>query len=196
MAKLLYQGHGSLRLRTDAGTVVYVDPYAGEGYELPADLILVTHQHYDHNAVEKPAKKPGCRIITEKDALEGGKYRSFSVAGVALEAVPAENKNHPRSKSVGYLVFADGKSLYFSGDTSTTPEMRALADRKLDYAFLPIDGVYNMDIPEAQECAVTIAAKHTVPIHMKPGKLFDRERAESFQAPGRLILAPGEEIEL
>jgi L-ascorbate metabolism protein UlaG (beta-lactamase superfamily) len=196
MAKLLFQGHGSLRLQTDAGTVVYVDPYAGEGYGLPADLILVTHQHFDHNEVDKPAKKPGCKIITEQDALAGGQYQSFAVEDVRIEAVPAENKNHPRSKSVGYLVFADGKSIYFAGDTSTTPEMRALAKRKLDYAFLPTDGIYNMDIPEAQECARMIAARHTVPIHMKPGALFDRARAESFQAPGRLILAAGEEITL
>ena len=44
MAKLLYQGHGSLRIVTDEEIVIYIDPYAGEGYDLPADLILVTHQ--------------------------------------------------------------------------------------------------------------------------------------------------------
>lgn len=42
MAKLLYQGHGSLRLITDSGKVIYIDPFAGEGYDVPADLILVT----------------------------------------------------------------------------------------------------------------------------------------------------------
>ena len=50
--KLLYQGHGSLRIVTSEGKVIYVDPYAGEGYDLPADLILITHGHRDHTAVD------------------------------------------------------------------------------------------------------------------------------------------------
>ena len=58
MATLLYQGHGSLRLTTDSGRVIYIDPFAGEGYDAPADLILVTHQHHDHNCTDLPAKNP------------------------------------------------------------------------------------------------------------------------------------------
>ena len=49
MPKLLYQGHGSYRLTADDGRTIYVDPYAGGGYDLPADIILITHQHSDHN---------------------------------------------------------------------------------------------------------------------------------------------------
>ena len=49
---LLYQGHGSLRIITGEGKVIYIDPYAGEGYDLPADLILITHAHQDHTAVK------------------------------------------------------------------------------------------------------------------------------------------------
>ena len=56
MAELLYQGHGSLRFQTNKGTVIYLDPYAGEGYNLPADLVLVTHGHHDHNVITLPAK--------------------------------------------------------------------------------------------------------------------------------------------
>lgn len=56
MATLLYQGHGSLRLTTDSGKVIYIDPFAGEGYDEPADLILVTHQNHDHNCTDLPAK--------------------------------------------------------------------------------------------------------------------------------------------
>ena len=62
MATLLYQGHGSLRLTTDSGKVIYIDPFAGEGYDEPADLILVTHQNHDHNCTDLPAKNPGCVI--------------------------------------------------------------------------------------------------------------------------------------
>ena len=49
MADFLYQGHGSFRLVSDAGCVIYIDPFAGEGYDLPADLVLVSHEHGDHN---------------------------------------------------------------------------------------------------------------------------------------------------
>ena len=51
MAELLYQGHGSFRICTAAGAVIYVDPFAGDGYDRAADLVLVTHEHYDHNQV-------------------------------------------------------------------------------------------------------------------------------------------------
>ena len=52
MAELLYQGHGSYRLVSDNGTVVYVDPFVGEGYGLEADLVLITHEHSDHNRTD------------------------------------------------------------------------------------------------------------------------------------------------
>lgn len=60
MAKLLYQGHGSLRLISEAGMVIYIDPFIGEGYDIPADLILVTHQHHDHNQIDLPPHKADC----------------------------------------------------------------------------------------------------------------------------------------
>ena len=81
MATLFYQGHGSFRLETAQGKVIYVDPFAGEGYDKPADLILVTHDHYDHNCIDKPARAPGCALITWKEALEGGALRPVHSGG-------------------------------------------------------------------------------------------------------------------
>lgn len=196
MAKLLYQGHGSLRAVTDAGVVLYVDPFAGEGYELPADLILVTHQHGDHNQLQLAAKKPGCIVYQNSDALRNGVYQTAELCGVRVEAVQAYNRNHRKEECVGFLVELDGKLVYFAGDTSRTEQMETFAARKIDYALLPCDGVYNMDLDEASACAELIAARHSIPIHMAPGKLFDRARAERFTGPGRVILEPGEEIEL
>lgn len=196
MARLLYQGHGSFRLTTEEGRVIYIDPYKGEGYDEPADLILVTHQHPDHNQINIPLRRDNCIVYQNTDAIINGEYQSTDLAGVHIEAVQAYNGNHPIDQCVGYLVTVNGKLLYFAGDTSRTEQMTGLADRNIDYAFLPTDGIFNMDMPEAIECAELINAKHTVPVHMSPGKLFDKDRAKLFNTPSAYIMADGDELEL
>lgn len=196
MASLYYQGHGSYRITTDGGTVVYVDPYVGDGYGEPADLILVTHEHMDHNRVGKPARKPGCVVIRAADALKNGEYGTFRVGDVSIEATEAYNRNHPKDACVGFVLSLDGKTVYAAGDTSLTEEMKTLGARKLDWVLLPIDGVFNMGPEEASRCAGIIGAAHAVPVHMAPGRLFSRKRAEAFHAAGRVILEPGESTPL
>lgn len=196
MAKMLYQGHGSVRFTLDDETVIYLDPYAGEGYDLPANYVFVTHEHHDHNVVDKMPHAPGCRIITEKDVIRNGNYLTLNLGGFHVRAVEAYNAHHNKAECVGYIFLLDGKKIYCAGDTSTTAEMGKMASLNLDYALLPIDGIYNMGPIEAGKCAATIGAKKVIPIHMAPGALFDRSKAEEFQAENRLILAPGEEIEL
>jgi len=196
MAKLLYQGHASYRLTAKDGVVMYIDPYAGKGYDLPADIILVSHQHDDHNQVKLITQKPGCVIISNVEALAGGKHNKFSLHGIEVEAVEARNKNHSPDECVGFIITIDGLKLYFSCDTSKTEQMASFAARKLDYAFLCCDGFYNMGLEEAAEAAVLIGARHNVPVHLKPGELFDRAIAEQFKGPNRLIIEAGEEKEL
>ena len=196
VAKLLYQGHGSFRITAEDGTVIYVDPYAGEGYDLSADIILVTHQHGDHNQLQLVTQKSDCVVISNVEALAGGKHNSFDVKGVKIEAVTASNGNHDPKACVGYIITVDGIKIYAAGDTSKTEDMKTFAARNLDYALLPCDGIYNMGLDEAAECAALIGAKINIPIHMKPGELFDRELAEKFAAPNRLIVEAGQEITL
>lgn len=196
MAKLLFQGHGSFRITTDEGVVIYVDPYVGSGYEMPADIILVTHQHGDHNQLQKPKRKSECVVIQNQDALQKGIYKSFDVKGVNIHAVPAYNSNHDRNQCVGYILTLDGIKIYAAGDTSATEEMKEYSSRNIDYLLLPIDGVYNMGPAEASRCADLIGAKYAIPIHMIPGALFDAKKTESFTAKNRLIVKAGEEITL
>ncbi len=194
MAEILYQGHGSLRIKTKSGTVVYIDPYAGEGYDLKADLVLITHAHYDHTDINKVNKDKNTVILTYKDMLINGEYKQKEVKDLVIKAVPAENKNHKRSECVGYIVKADDKVLYFAGDTSYVKEMDEYSSINIDYAFLPCDGVYNMDNREAEVCSNKIKAKHTVPIHNQADGFYDYEKAKEFNGYNKLIVKPTEKI--
>lgn len=196
MATLLYQGHGSYRITLESGRIIYIDPYAGEGYDKPADLILITHEHGDHNCIDLMPHSEDCVIIRSADALRGGNHNKFEHFGVTIQSVLAENKNHDPKECVGYVLQPDGVKLYAAGDTSETSDMHRLKAEQLDYAILPCDGIYNMDIAEASKCAEIISARHSIPVHIKPGELFDRQLAETFTGPGRIILEPGEELTL
>ena len=196
MPKLYYQGHGSYRLTADDGRVIYVDPYAGTGYSPHADIILVTHQHGDHNQIGKCAQKLGCRVITNRESLAGGAHNSFDVDGILIQAVVAKNLMHSPKKCVGYIITLNGVKVYASGDTSKTKQMATFAEMGLDYAILCGDGFFNMGLKEAAECARIIGAKHNIIVHLNPRALFDRNKAEKWDAPNKLIVEPGEEIDL
>jgi len=196
MPKLFYQGHGSFRLRANDGRVIFVDPYVGDGYDVPADIILVSHQHHDHNCINLCTQNPGCTIISNVEALEGGKHNTFDVGGIIIQAVEAYNQNHNPKECVGFIITVDGVKIYASGDTSQTNEMETFKAMGIDYALFCGDGIYNMNPEEAAKCAEIVGAKHNIIIHLASAKRFDRTVAESWQAPNKLIIEPGEEIEL
>lgn len=196
MAELLFQGHGSYRIITESGFVIYVDPFMGSGYEQPADLVLITHEHFDHNDLSLIKSKKTTRIIRSSDAIKNGEYQTFEHKGLKIEAVEAYNKNHKKEECVGYILTLDGVTLYGLGDTSETEQMKTFKSRSLDWALFPTDGKFNMSPEEASRCAGIIGAKHNIPIHMMPGQLFDTGMAEMFKPEGRVIVKPGETITL
>ena len=200
-ASLLYMGQASLRITTPEKKVIYIDPYVGDDYEPAADLILVTHSHYDHNGVDKvDDRNEDCQIITWSEALSGGSHQTFELSYAKVEAVEAGyNRWHDVTECVGYIItLSDGTSVYVTGDTSMTEQMSQLSQKHIDYAFYCCDGVFNMDLDEAARCAELVGAKHNIPYHVlaQDGVYFDRSRAEQFKAPNRLIIDEGEEIEL
>lgn len=199
--RLLYMGQASIRITTADGKVIYIDPYAGTGYEPTADLILVTHSHYDHSDTDKVrSRNPDCRTITWKEALDGGEHRIFDLGYARVEAVEAGyNRWHNVKECVGYIVtLPDGITVYVTGDTSMTEQMPALKEKHIDYAFYCCDGAFNMDLEEAAECASLVGAAHDIPYHVlaQEGVYFDRKRAEQFDSENLLIIDEGEEIEL
>ncbi len=177
MAKIIWLRHASVLLEGDKKRV-YIDPWEITDPQ-PADLVLITHDHYDHLSL--PDLKAVCTKTTEILAPHGtigkisgvpGQIRGVepgekvTAAGLEVQAVPAYNvgkKFHPRSaNNVGYVVTLDGQRIYHAGDTDLIPEMKGLAP---DVALLPIGGTYTMDAAEAARAATELGARKVIPMH-------------------------------
>ena len=100
--KIKYMGQGTARIITEDNKVIYIDPYAGDDYSMAADLILQTHDHFDHSQLDLVSNRnQGCQIITEKEALVNGEHKTFDLPFVKVISVEAGyNKNHDVNKCV------------------------------------------------------------------------------------------------
>jgi L-ascorbate metabolism protein UlaG (beta-lactamase superfamily) len=171
--KIHWLGHDAMRI--DGSTVVAVDPFQISS-TVPADLIFISHDHFDHNSPDDIAKirKSDTIIVTDKSTasqLKGdikvvAPGDSLTLKGVEIEIGPAYNTNkdfHP--KSAGHLSFVfmlDGVRYYHAGDTDFIPEMKQLT---VDIAFLPVSGTYVMTADEAVQAARAISPRIAIPMH-------------------------------
>jgi L-ascorbate metabolism protein UlaG (beta-lactamase superfamily) len=188
---LTYFGQSSMKIKTSKGTVVYIDPYAPGDYSEKADVILVSHEHQDHNKIDLVAQKTGCKVLRVVDTINAdNSYNNFTVVDVKIEPVPAANKNHPIGSTNGYILNFDGVVVYHASDTSKLDSMASLKARSIDYAFFPIDGQYNMGPAEATESAKLVGAKRNIPFHIGKSEVKD------FKADNVLVLTSGQTIEL
>ncbi len=166
-------GHASFRIAGEK--VVYIDPWKLSKAER-ADIICITHDHYDHCSPEDVARlqKKGTVIVTVASCARQfrGDVRvvkagdSLTIDGVTIEAVPAYNlrkPNHPKAAGgVGFIIEMGGSHIYHAGDTDLIPEMEGI---KADIALLPVGGGPTMDAEEAAQAAEIIKPQVAIPMH-------------------------------
>jgi L-ascorbate metabolism protein UlaG (beta-lactamase superfamily) len=195
LERIEWLGHAGFRLRL-ARKVIYIDPYrVADGPH--ADLVLITHDHFDHFSPDDLARVrgDGATVVAPATVTEqlGGPTvsirpeDSIEVAGLEVTAVAAYNTNkfssegkpfHPRDAGwVGYVIRAGGSRIYHSGDTDVIPEMDQASG--VDVALLPVSGTYVMTAAEAVEAARRISPRVAIPMHWGT-VIGSRQDAEHF----------------
>lgn len=161
------------------GLVVYIDPWDVPEGEPPADVIFITHAHFDH--FSKPdlerLDKQGTKIVAPRDVAQELSGSVIPVrpgdkgeaGGITFEAVPAYNivegrlDFHPKANEwVGYILTLDGRTYYHAGDTDHLPELESI---RASVAFVPIGGTYCMGVDEAAGFVKRIEPDLAVPMH-------------------------------
>lgn len=194
---LTYYGHAFVKIKTVQGMVIYIDPFYVNAFTDSADVVLITHEHSDHNEIHRVRLKPGCQVIRAVNVISGTTYKTFTIGSVTVQGVPAYNQRHPKNSCVGYIVSFNGIKLYHAGDTGFIEEMRDLASQHITYALLPMDGLYTMTPEEATLAAAAIQAVHDIPIHtMPPPDTYNDSIVARFTSPNKLIVRPGSTIAL
>ena len=172
--------HSSIRIKKEK--TIYIDPFKIDRNYNDADIIFITHDHYDHYSeedIDKVINENAVIVIPEElltKVLKKGINKNaiitvepnqkYMVQGIKFETVPAYNTNkifHPKENGwVGYVIEINGIKYYIAGDTDITEENKKV---KCDVAFVPVGGTYTMDFKEAAQLVNQIQPKVAVPIH-------------------------------
>lgn len=188
--KIHWLGHATFRIEGPGGMSIYIDPYKLKSPP-KADLILITHDHFDHCSSEDIAKIASQDTVIVGPAAIVGKLthpvrvlapgKSINIKEVGIEAVSSYNTNkdfHPKAGgNLGYMITLEGIRIYYAGDTDVIPEMKNI---KADIALLPVGGTYTMTAKEAAQAANDMNLKIAVPMHY--GTIVGSEKdAEEFK---------------
>ena len=185
--EIKWLGHASFEIKVNE-KVIYIDPYFGE-YKDKADIILISHGHYDHSSAEKveDVMVDDTIILTTKDVASQLDGTAMSIGDkkeiddIKIEAVPAYNIGksfHPKGSGLGFIIEADKKKVYFAGDSDLIPEMKKI---KADVVLLPVGGTYTMNAEEAAEAVLAIRPNIAIPMHFGSGIVGTIDDAELFK---------------
>ena len=172
--------HSSIRFSKKK--IIYFDPFKIEENYNDADVIFITHDHYDHYSeedIDKVVKEDTIIVVPEdlktkllkkglkeKNIITVRPNENYTVKNIEFKTIPAYNVNkqfHPKENAwVGYLLEIEGVTYYIAGDTDITEENKKV---KCDVAFVPVGGTYTMDYKEAAELINEIKPKVAVPTH-------------------------------
>jgi len=217
MKEIIWRGHATIQLNSqEKNIVMYIDPYNldNQNNDLDnnnlnnknnnldkADIILITHAHYDHCSLADAIKiaKPSTIILATSDCMNNLEKldvekkvivepnKKYDINGIIVETIPAYNINtkfHPKENNwVGYVINVNNRRYYHAGDTDNIPEMALLKEitlANIDVAFLPVGGTYTMNAEEAVKAAGAFNPKKAIPIHY--GSIVGtKEDAELFK---------------
>lgn len=211
-AELHWLGHSGFLIENSKR--IYIDPYQLSPGKEKADIILITHSHYDHCSLQDIERivRPGTTIVVPPDCqskitkLENVNMQiaapgdELNIDKVKIQTLPAYNKSkefHPKSEEWNGYVLKLGKVIiYHAGDTDLIPEMEKLVGfgKKGNefVALLPVGGGYTMNVDEAVQAATKIKPDYAIPMHY--GNIVGkREDAEMFV---KLCLEKGVHAEL
>ena len=201
--------HASFRLAAD-DCVVYIDPWKLSSSPADADVVFVSHDHFDHFSADDVAAVSGDATVVvgpvdtvqqlpNGRALEPG--QCLELPGAVIEGVPAYNIGkdfHPRHNNwLGAVIEIGGVRVYYAGDTDQIPEMSELSE--IDVALLPVGGTYTMNATEAVDACRVIGPKRVLPYHWGDivGSEDDaRAFVDAVSGSAAQLLRPGESLPL
>ena len=172
--------HSCIRMNKEK--MIYIDPYHIEKNYNDADMIFITHDHYDHYSeedIDKVRKNNTIFIVPEnllnkliKKGINDENIITLdpgdaeNIDGIKVEAIHSyyiDKPFHPKENNwLGYVIEIDGVRYYIAGDTDITEENKKI---KCDVAFVPVGGKYTMNFSEAAQLINIIKPKNAVPIH-------------------------------